>query len=1009
MSAVGFSCWPDREELNSIKTLQGIIDFLTTVAASKVKNPLPQDQHAALPIDREQIKTQLLAIVSDRTGYPPDMLDLNLDLEADLGIDSIKRVEIFGILTNEYPELTGAQQGTSRQELNSIKTLQGIIDFLTTAASTQSDSLPENSIQSQRNHNLSEQQVTGDKQQTLPRFLIRMIPKERDEDLTLPLPNGSVFLITDDQTGISVALAEELLSFGVKPVIVQSGNELNKISENLFQADFDNPNSLCELISAVRKIGPIAGIIHLLPLKDVPDFTQMQLSDWRAWLNRNVKSLFYLAQVAGEDLKEMAASSGAWITAATSFGGNMAYGGTLKQSCMPGQGGIIGLLNTIATEWPAVHCKVVDCRLKEHASVSASCLIREITAGDRHIQVGYKDNQRYILSVDKDPLIKDSTQNLAIDSNSVLMITGGARGITAEVALELAEKYTPTIILIGRSDPPADNESPHTAGITSPGDLKKALIEQFQASNRKVVLAKVEKTFLKLCREREIRKNITAMQKAGAKVHYVQADASNETSFSTVIETIYADYGRLDGVIHGVGIIEDKLIESKKPDSFSRVFDTKADSAFILSKALHPDSLQFLVFFSSIASFGNQGQCDYAATNEVVNKLAIALDRQWPGRVLSVLWGPWAKTGMVSNEAQRRFTEQNIELIDPAEGRIWLDRELCLGKKGEVTIVAGGGPWEDFGQENIPSSQDTLPLMIDTTIIKADSEEIIVERTLTPAKDLYLNDHILDQKPVLPAVMAMELMAEVVQHNWPSLNVTSVHSLQVLNGIIIDNDTKVIRIHARSKQTGADKIASRKVTVEITGANSKKSRPFYKCDVHLGKNMPISPAFDLAPFSDLQPFSLSVEESYHNMLFHGSCFQGITAVSGISEQAICGTLESILPSVCLSYAPPNSCWLLDPIVMDSSLQLSILWERSQYDMTPLPVRINRFRKFGSLANSSVRCCQLAKTSNKGQNLFVDIYFFDNDNCVLGLLEGVEFICSNALNRLSQTEIHFTKR
>ena len=137
-------------------------------------------------------------------------------------------------------------------------------------------------------------------------------------------------------------------------------------------------------------------------------------------------------------------------------------------------------------------------------------------------------------------------------------------------------------------------------------------------------LSKVEAEYGKLLREREMRKNLRAMEEAGSRVHYFQGDVRDEETFSRCIDGIYHEFGRLDAVIHGAGIIEDKLLEDKTVESFDRVFDTKAISAFILSKKLRPDSLKSLVLFSSIAGrFGSRGQCDYSAVNEVVNKLAL--------------------------------------------------------------------------------------------------------------------------------------------------------------------------------------------------------------------------------------------------------------------------------------------------------------------------------------------------------------------------------------------------
>ncbi|HFQ89039.1 MAG TPA: SDR family oxidoreductase, partial [Desulfobulbus sp.] len=163
---------------------------------------------------------------------------------------------------------------------------------------------------------------------------------------------------------------------------------------------------------------------------------------------------------------------------------------------------------------------------------------------------------------------------------------------------------------------------------------------------------------------------------------------------------LYAEFGRIDGVIHGAGIIEDKLLVDKSPDSFARVVATKADSVFLLSRHLRPQSLKFLVLFSSVAGrFGNPGQCDYTAANEIVNKMARFLDARWPCRVVSVNWGPWAREGMVSPALERQFAERGVRLIDPEQGVAALLAEIAGGGRGEVEVILGDGPWGAVEEE----------------------------------------------------------------------------------------------------------------------------------------------------------------------------------------------------------------------------------------------------------------------------------------------------------------------
>ncbi len=150
-------------------------------------------------------------------------------------------------------------------------------------------------------------------------------------------------------------------------------------------------------------------------------------------------------------------------------------------------------------------------------------------------------------------------------------------------------------------------------------------------------------------------------------------------------------YGDPVGLIHGAGLIKDKLIREKTLESFDRVLGTKLEGALNLLRLVRPESLKFTAMFSSIAGrFGNVGQSDYASANEVLNKLAHWLDRRWPGRVVSVIWGPWSGVGMVS-QLEGHLGRQGLGMIAPEVGRTLLVDELRHGRKGDVEIVYAGG------------------------------------------------------------------------------------------------------------------------------------------------------------------------------------------------------------------------------------------------------------------------------------------------------------------------------
>lgn len=234
---------------------------------------------------------------------------------------------------------------------------------------------------------------------------------------------------------------------------------------------------------------------------------------------------------------------------------------------------------------------------------------------------------------------------------------------------------------------PSERESRETAAIDSVADLKAILLEQARRGGRSIGPSELEQSYRSLLRAREIRSTIDRIRAEGAVVEYAQADVRDAEALEQVLHRWKQRFGDPVGFIHGAGVIHDKLLRDKTPESFDRVLGTKIDGALNLARLLQGESLRFSALFSSVAGrFGNQGQSDYAAANEVLNKLALWLDRQWPGRVVSINWGPWAGVGMVS-ELQEHLGRRGLGMIDPGVGCKALLDELLFGRKGEVEVI----------------------------------------------------------------------------------------------------------------------------------------------------------------------------------------------------------------------------------------------------------------------------------------------------------------------------------
>jgi len=119
--------------------------------------------------------------------------------------------------------------------------------------------------------------------------------------------------------------------------------------------------------------------------------------------------------------------------------------------------------------------------------------------------------------------------------------------------------------------------------------------------------------------------------------------------------------GRVNGIIHGAGVLADRLVHQKSLTDFDRVLSVKIDGLQNLLACIPFQQLEYLVLFSSVAAFyGNAGQADYAAANEILNKVAHWVRAHAPRcRVLAIDWGPW-DGGMVTPELKRRLKAMSV-------------------------------------------------------------------------------------------------------------------------------------------------------------------------------------------------------------------------------------------------------------------------------------------------------------------------------------------------------------
>jgi NAD(P)-dependent dehydrogenase (short-subunit alcohol dehydrogenase family) len=392
---------------------------------------------------------------------------------------------------------------------------------------------------------------------------------------------------------------------------------------------------------------------------------------------------FNLTREFAEDLRSSAREGGGWFINLTGLGGQFGLG---EEAGSLAGAGTLGISKTLKREHPELRVLNLDFDPDLPADVLSARLVQELQhAEDDSLEVGVTRQGRWRPALKKAPAPRNLPP-LAVDAGAVVLITGGAHGVTADVARGLANRVKPRLVLVGRSPLP-EPESPRTAGL-DPAALRQSLLAEARGRGEPVRPVEIERTVHGILKDRAILANLAACRAAGATVEYHALDVRDAVRFGRLIDDLYERFGRIDGVVHGAGVIDDRPIADKTLASFRNVFRTKVDGAWTLARKLRPEGLKFVVFFGSVSGrFGNPGQVDYSAANEVLNKLAGDLRRRWPARVVCINWGPW-DGGMVSDGLRQIFALRNIGLIPAGAGTEAFLNEIRLGGPGAEVVVS---------------------------------------------------------------------------------------------------------------------------------------------------------------------------------------------------------------------------------------------------------------------------------------------------------------------------------
>jgi len=974
------------EQMSGARTLRSILTGVEALVRGSSEAPAVGAESPAPPRPAASLESTLLEIVSERTGYPEDMLGLEANLEADLGIDSIKRVEIVASFRRKAAPEISEPPGWFVQQMSDAKTLAAILRGVSALTSNGTPSISPNGGPGKETPALA---PVADRVEKEPaRCVAKTVEVPLALDSTLELPAG-VFVLTDDGQAAAPALAKEIEAAGGRAVLLSA-------------TDVGTREMARRALEKIRNDeGAIGGVVHLLPLRDAPAFPGVSDQEWAEQSNGEVKGLLYLLQAAVPELDR--ASSFPVVVASVSRGGGD-FGGAPGEATHPWRGGLAGFLKTAAVEWEGARFRAIDVDETPEASI----LLRSILAPGP-LELGWRSGRLVTaVAAPRDLPTDVASSTPTLDEKSVVLVMGGGRGITSEVTQEIASRTRATFVILGRTPHPDAEEEPVTAPIHDPLQLRRLLVERSRLGGKagtKRTPREIDLEVRRILAARELRRSLAALADTGSAVEYVPCDIRDAERLSAVVEDVKDRYGGIDVVIHGAGIIEDKLIRDKSEESFDRVVGAKIDPLLTLVRHLDPNRLKLLVLFSSVAGFfGNRGQGDYVAANEMLNRMARRLDDLWPARVMALNWGPWVGAGaMVSDEVLRQFESRGVEMIAVGAGRRAAWREIASPEAKDVRVLLGTGPWSRSEPvepvEEVPR-QSAGPLVSGDFLRLAEST--VEGRIVVDSERFgFLRDHVIDGRKVLPLTVALELMAEAALWARPGWQVVSVEGLKLYSGLILEEWNHEIVVRAEPRQVAASsgewRVSLRDTRSGRGSGSGRPAREAYSATIVLAAERPRAPE---APEPRLlsSPFPLAAPEAYEQWLFHGPRFQVIGDLLGMDARGIQAIVD---PSRADNGArATESDWLMNPFVLDAGPQMAILWSRARFGTTPLPTRIASYRRYEPIGREPLEVRFEAAPGADGSSVSADVWFI-RDGRVIGIMKGLEGAGSAELNRIAK--------
>jgi acyl transferase domain-containing protein/acyl carrier protein len=900
-------------------------------APKPVTTPVVAQTVAAASFTDESIKGKVMEIVAEKTGYPKEMLDMDLDLEADLGIDTVKQAEMFAAVRAAY--------NIPRDEtvkLRDFPTLASVIKFardragiagtpLTTqAAVPTTEKRPAASVAPALVKAPRPAQANFDAANKIPRRVplpILRPPLDLCKTTGVTLGLGKRVVIMPDKGGVADSLTQLLKAKGVEVLRI----------EGTPAAD-----TLTNLLQGWIAAGPIAGVYWLPALDHEGNLRDLDLATWREAVRVRVKSLYTTMRA----LYEQVATVDTFLVSATRLGGQHGY--DAAGAVAPLGGAVVGFSKTYKRERIDACVKAVDFESDRNPAEVAGLLIEETLRDPGAIEIGYKKGLRWTVGLEEQPAT-DGKPGVTLDEKTVFLITGAAGSIVSAITADLAAASGGTFYLLDLVPEPDPNDPDLKRFVTDKEGLKRDLFARMQARGERATPALVEKELAGLERAQAAQSAIEAVRAAGGTPHYFSVNLADAGAVAKVIQQVHERSGGIDVLLHAAGIERSHPLSAKDPHEFDLVFDVKSDGFFNLLHAIGDMPLKATVAFSSIAArFGNPGQTDYSAANDLLCKITSSFHTTRPNtRGIVIDWTAWGGIGMATRGSIPKIMEAaGIDMLPPEAGVPLIRRELtAVGTRGEIVVGNRLGilmnEWDETG--GVDTTARTAPGPMIGKIASAGLyTPLIIETTLDPKLQPFLHDHQIDGTPVLPGVMGVEAFAEAALSLLPGWNVEAVEEVNYLAPFkFYRNEPRTVTVETVIHQDGEALAAD----CRLLGQRQLPNQSEPQVTIHFTARLRLTKQAVTAvtsPRLGTPAGNIIDAADIYRLYFHGPAYQVIERAWWDGKRII-GLMAEGLRN---NHHPSTLPTLMAPRLIELCFQTAGVWEMGLEGRMGLPLHID---------------------------------------------------------------------